>query len=103
MLSEMLGELVLVPAEVVGVHLVVTPLDLVVVVIEGLPFNVLVFTCQLLMPEFQVDCCLFETHCFNVTLNLEVIEPGSNCTPSQYHVDGLSHGATSRFLIRRID
>ena len=72
MLSEMLGELVLVPAEVVGVHLVVTPLDLVVVVIEGLPFNVLVLTCELLMPEFQVDRCLFETHCFNVTLNLEV-------------------------------
>ena len=95
MFPEMLGELVLVSTEVVWVLLVVAPLNLVVVVIEGLPLNMLVLTCKLLMPEFEVERCLFITHCFNVTLNLKVIVPGSNCAPSQYHVDGLSHGAAS--------
>ena len=89
MFSEMLCKLVLMGFEVVRVGFVITPLDLVIVVVQRFSLNVLIHTCQLLMAEFQIDSSLFVAHRFHLTFNLVIVIPCTNGTPPHNHLQSL--------------
>ena len=82
--------------KVIGVALVDAPLDLVIVVVQCLPLNVLVLPSQLLMAKFQIHCSLLVPHWFYLPPDLVVVVPLPNGSPSQDHLQSLPHSSAPR-------
>ena len=88
-------ELILVHIEVIRVRHAVAPLDLVVVVVEGLLVDILVFACELFVPQFKIYGSLFLGHWQYIALDLVVVVAQADRTPPKHHVDCLLHGTAA--------
>ena len=71
--SQVFHQSILVLSKGIWVDELSPPLDFIVVVIKGFPFDVLVFPCENLMPYVEVVSCLLVGYWFHESLNLVIV------------------------------
>lgn len=74
-----------------------------VIVIKSLFLNVLIFSCEHLVPQIKVFGCLLKSHWFHISTDLEIKVTHTNCALSQNHVDGLSYSSVALIFELRIN
>ena len=82
----MLHQFDLVRCKVVRVVWVVTPLDLVVVVVKCLSFDVLILPSYHSMSDIEVHSGLFVGERLHIAIDLVVIVAMTDCTPPEHHI-----------------
>ena len=103
MSSQMFHQTVLVLCEVIRIYELITPFDLIIVVVEGFSLNVLILSRDNLVSNAQVDSSLFVCYGFNKSFNLIIIISMTDSSPSQNHVNDLFHSPVSLILELMVD
>ena len=74
-----------------------------IVVVQSLFLDVLVLSCEHLMPQVKVFSSLLQSHWLDIATDLKVIVAHADCALSQHHVDSLSDCAVSLVFELRVN
>ena len=79
------------------------PLDFIVVVIEGFPFDVLVFPSENLVPYVEVVSGLLIGYWFHKSSNLVIVITLADSSPPQNHLDNLLYRSVALVFKPTVD